>query len=379
MANRRSAAEPLLIHPAQLTKVNTPVSTTSEGERGRWRRRPSARGASGESRRRSGRCRACTSTAVGYAGGSLANPTYEQVCSGRTGHAEVVQVEYDPARGRLRPSCSRCSGREPRPDPARPPGAGHRHPVPLGDLRPRRRAEARRPRPPRRRELDISARFPPRRSSTEILPYLAFYRAEEYHQQYLEKARPRAVRAALERSELRRISRLQARLARSAGSCRRASAPAAARALSVDHLAALLGHLEHQARAAERLDEGEVDQVHHGGEEREQRRAAARSPAPARRCCGAARAASRPRAAPSTGSAERAVDHHLGQALRLEARPVDEPEQPHERARRAAGSGPARRPAARARRPRRARDRALPACAARAGAGARSAAASGRS
>ena len=37
-------------------------------------------------------------TAVGYAGGTLENPTYEQVCSHTTGHAEVVEVTYDPER-----------------------------------------------------------------------------------------------------------------------------------------------------------------------------------------------------------------------------------------------------------------------------------------
>ena len=51
------------------------------------------------------------STAVGYSGGRVRNPSYEDVCTDQTGHAEVVQVDLRPGKGLVRTACSKSSGR----------------------------------------------------------------------------------------------------------------------------------------------------------------------------------------------------------------------------------------------------------------------------
>jgi peptide-methionine (S)-S-oxide reductase len=120
---------------------------------------------------------------VGYLGGTLANPTYRDVCTGRTGHAEVVQVTYDPAEVSYEkllevfwtnhdPTTLNRQG----PDV----GTQYRSAIFFHTPEQQRVAEA------SKKQLESSGRFR-RPIVTEITPASAFYPAEDYHQRYLEK------------------------------------------------------------------------------------------------------------------------------------------------------------------------------------------------
>jgi peptide-methionine (S)-S-oxide reductase len=124
-------------------------------------------------------------TAVGYAGGSTADPDYRQVCSGRTGHAEVVLVVYDPAAisyaALLRlfweshdPTQGMRQGNDV--------GTQYRSVIFCSDAAQRAAAEA------SRRQYEEALRAARRgRITTEISNAPPFYYAEDYHQQYLAK------------------------------------------------------------------------------------------------------------------------------------------------------------------------------------------------
>ena len=122
-------------------------------------------------------------TTVGYMGGSVPNPTYEQVCTGETGHAEVVQVEYDPEQvsyEELLDVFWKCHDPTQRNRQGPDVGTQYRSVIFYHTEEQRMLAEA------SRRRLEESGLYP-RPIVTEIVPAREFYRAEEYHQRYFEK------------------------------------------------------------------------------------------------------------------------------------------------------------------------------------------------
>ncbi|MGI0082026.1 MAG: peptide-methionine (S)-S-oxide reductase MsrA [Nitrosopumilaceae archaeon] len=124
-----------------------------------------------------------TSTAVGYMGGTMENPTYEDVCTDGTGHAEAVQVEYDPSVisyeklldvfwGNHNPTTPNRQG----------PDIGTQYRSAIFFHTPEQEATAK----ASKTRVESSGRYN-KKIVTEITSALQFYKAEEYHQQYYEK------------------------------------------------------------------------------------------------------------------------------------------------------------------------------------------------
>ncbi len=124
-----------------------------------------------------------TSTQVGYIGGQLPNPTYEEVCTAKTGHAEAVQVEYNPDEITFKalldifwknhnPTTMNRQG----PDV----GIQYRSAIFYHDEQQKEIAEK------SKQSLDESGTYGTP-IVTEIIPAPIFYKAEEYHQKYFKK------------------------------------------------------------------------------------------------------------------------------------------------------------------------------------------------
>ncbi len=120
-------------------------------------------------------------TAVGYTGGHVPNPTYERVCGHSTGHAEAVEVWFDPAQvsyGELLETFWRIHNPTTRNRQGWNLGQQYRSVIFCHDAAQTELAIASR---------DTEQRSRRRQIATQITPAAAFYRAEEYHQRYLEK------------------------------------------------------------------------------------------------------------------------------------------------------------------------------------------------
>ncbi len=124
-----------------------------------------------------------TEAAVGYSGGTTKDPTYKDVCSGTTGHAEVVEVEYDPSKVSYEELLEVFWNNH---DPTTPNrqgwdvGTQYRSAIFYHTPEQEAAAHASKEKAQERFKKPIV---------TEITPASEFYRAEEYHQRYFEKSR----------------------------------------------------------------------------------------------------------------------------------------------------------------------------------------------
>lgn len=122
-----------------------------------------------------------TGTRAGYTGGETDDPTYEQVCTDRTGHAEAVEVEYDPDRVSYEQLLATFfSAHDPTQLNRQGPDVGTQYRSAIFTHDEEQAASA------RAFKETIQARHD-RPVVTEILPAPTFWPAEEYHQRYLEK------------------------------------------------------------------------------------------------------------------------------------------------------------------------------------------------
>ena len=125
-----------------------------------------------------------TATAVGYEGGTLDNPSYKDVCTDRTGHAEVVEVDFDPEKISYEQLLDAFfEMHDPTTMNRQGPDWGTQYRSVIFFHSPEQEAAAR----SMIDRLTAEGRYKPRRIVTQVVPAQTFWRAEEYHQRYLEK------------------------------------------------------------------------------------------------------------------------------------------------------------------------------------------------
>jgi peptide-methionine (S)-S-oxide reductase len=124
------------------------------------------------------------STAVGYEGGTLDNPSYRDVCTDETGHAEVVELDFDPAQVSYDQLLDAFFAlHDPTTLNRQGPDWGTQYRSVIYFHTPQQEAQAR----AKINALTAEGRYKPKRIVTQVEPAQAFWRAEEYHQRYLEK------------------------------------------------------------------------------------------------------------------------------------------------------------------------------------------------